>query len=112
MTVNSPVNAVGPPTSTLYALDPATGNDLWKRDFDRMTWGAPTVANGVLVVPIDTQLHVLNAADGASLAMFETGGSIAAGGAAIIDGQLIVQSGLTYFGTPTLNNQVHCYAIP
>jgi outer membrane protein assembly factor BamB len=106
------VNAPATMSSTLYALNPEDGSDLWKRDFDRITWGAPTVANGVLVVPADTQLHVLDAANGASLAMFETGGSIAAGGAAIVDGQLIVQSGLTYFGTPTINNQVHCYAVP
>ena len=67
----------------------------------------------MLVVPADTQLHVLNAADGSSLAMFETGGSIAAGGAAIVDGQVIVASGLTYFvGAPKFNNQIHCYALP
>jgi outer membrane protein assembly factor BamB len=106
------VNAPATMTSTLYALNPKDGSDLWKRDFDRMTWGTLTVANGVLVVPVDTQLHVVKAADGAPLAMFETGGSIAAGGAAIVDGQLIVQSGLSYFGNPKLNNQVHCYAIP
>jgi len=106
------VNAPTTVSSTLYALNPEDGSDLWKRDFDRMTWGTLTVANGVLVVPADTQLHVLDASNGAGLAMFETGGSIAAGGAAIVDGQLIVQSGLSYFGNPTMNNQVHCYAIP
>jgi outer membrane protein assembly factor BamB len=106
------VNAPATASSTLYALNPKDGSDLWKRDFDRMTWGTLTVANGVLAVPVNTQLQVLNAADGATLQMFETGGSIAAGGAAIVDGHLIVQSGLTYFGNPTPNNQVHCYALP
>jgi polyvinyl alcohol dehydrogenase (cytochrome) len=100
-------------TSTLFALNPEDGTDIWKHDFDRVTWGAPTVANGVLVVPVDTQLHVLDAATGDELTMFETGGSIAAGGAAIVDGKIIVQSGLQYpFSTPTPNNQVHCYALP
>jgi len=106
---NSPTDM----TSTLFALNPEDGTDVWTHPFDKMTWGAPTVANGVLVVPVDAQLYVMNAATGDVITMFETGGSIAAGGAAIVDGKIIVQSGLQYpFGTPTNNNQVHCYALP
>jgi polyvinyl alcohol dehydrogenase (cytochrome) len=106
---NSPADM----TSTLYALNPADGSDIWKHDFDRITWGAPSVANGVLVVPVDTQLYVMDAATGEPITMFETGGSIAAGAAAIVDGKIIVQSGLQYpLSTPTNNNQVHCYALP
>jgi len=75
----------------------------------------PTVANGVLVVPINQELHVLNAATGAELTMFDTGGSIAAGGAAIAQGKVVVGSGLQYlFGGASAinNNQVLCYGLP
>ena len=79
-------------------------------DFDKITWGAPSLANGVLFVPIDTELYVFNAKTGDQLTMFETGGTIAAGAAAIADGNVVVGSGLQYpFGTVVNNNQIHCY---
>jgi hypothetical protein len=46
--------------------------------------------------------------------MFDTGGTIAAGGAAVAKGHVVVGSGLQYpFAFNALNNnKVHCYALP
>jgi len=81
----------------------------------KVTWGAPSLANGVLYVPINDDLHVLNAETLDSLTMFATGGSIAAGAAAVAQGRVVVGSGLTYifgFGDAITNNQVICYGLP
>jgi outer membrane protein assembly factor BamB len=106
-----------PAESVLHALDPQRdGADAWPaKTYPKMTWGMPTVANGVLLVPINEELHVLNAATGAELTMFNTGGSIAAGGAAIAQGKVVVASGLQYVfgGAAALNNnEVQCYGLP
>jgi polyvinyl alcohol dehydrogenase (cytochrome) len=107
---NQPPNA-----SVLHALDPAMeGADAWTpKTFNKIAWGAPSVANGVLAVPIDTDLYILNAHTGDQLQMFNTGGTIAAGAAAIVDGKVIVKSGLQYpLGAVQNNNQVICYGLP
>jgi polyvinyl alcohol dehydrogenase (cytochrome) len=104
-----------PAGSFLHALDPMTGADRWPaKMYMETAWGMPTVANGVLFVPINTTLHVLNAETGAALTMFDTGGTIAAGGAAVAKGHVVVGSGLQYmFAFNALNNnEVHCYALP
>ena len=78
-----------------------------------LAWGAPTGANGVLYVPIATQLYVLDAESGDQLNMFETGGSNAAGGAAIAAGRVVVSSGLQYpLSASVFNNQIICYGLP
>ena len=68
----------------------------------------------MLVVPNDDDLLVLNAATGEQLAMFNTGGTIAAGSATIVDGNIVVQSGLQYDldRTAKPNNQIICYSVP
>jgi polyvinyl alcohol dehydrogenase (cytochrome) len=106
---NQPPNA-----AILHALDPmSSGADVWTNMYDKIVWGAPSLANGVLAVPVDTQLYILNAETGAELAKFETGGTIAAGAAAIVQGKVIVQSGLSYpLGTVVNNNLVICYGLP
>jgi outer membrane protein assembly factor BamB len=104
--------------SLLHALDPSKqGADAWPAlMFDKVTWGMPTVANGVLLVPIDDDLYVVNAHTGEMLNMFTTGGSIAAGGASIAQGRIVVASGLQYqiagANLARNNNQVHCYGLP
>lgn len=102
--------------SVLHALDPAQqGADAWPpKTFDEVTWGMPTLSNGVLIVPINTRLFVLEAATGKMLTMLDTGGTIAAGGAAIAQGKVVVGSGLQYiFGFNAMNNnEVQCYAVP
>jgi len=105
-----------PGVSVLHALDPMKeGMDAWPaKTFQKTNWGAPSIANGVLFVPIDDDLHVLNAMTGEALNMFNTGGTIAAGAAAIVDGNVVVKSGLSYAFDPStkLNNQIICYGLP
>ncbi|MDH5670561.1 MAG: PQQ-binding-like beta-propeller repeat protein [Myxococcales bacterium] len=102
--------------SVLYAFDGATGNDAFppKTFPGKYAWGAPSLANGVLAVPINETLYLLDASSGAELNSFNTGGTIAAGAPAIVDGYVCVGSGLAYpLATDTLdNNQVICYGLP
>jgi len=106
----------GPGKAILHAMDPTKqGADVWPaKQLSKLSWGAPSIANGVLVVPSDDDLLILNAATGDQLAMFNTGGTIAAGAAAIVDGNVVVQSGLEYQLDPTVksNNLVICYGLP
>ena len=110
------VNDTSDHHTALYAMNGADGKDAFpKRVFaGKYAWGAPSLANGLVVAPIDTELHVMNAADGKDLKMFETGGTIAAGAAAIVAGKIIVGSGLSYplDATAKMNNQVICYGLP
>jgi outer membrane protein assembly factor BamB len=105
-----------PNVAVLHALDPnKMGADAWPaKTFNKTTWGAPSLANGLLVVPNDEDLYVLNAMTGEQLAKFTTGGTIAAGAATIADGRIVVQSGLSYALDPTAkpNNLVICYGLP
>jgi outer membrane protein assembly factor BamB len=99
----------------LHALDPAKmGADAWPpAKADVLTFGAPSVANGVLVAPMGTKLNIYNAHTGQMLNSFETGGTIAAGAAAIASGKIVVKSGLQYVLEPTAvnNNMVICYGL-
>jgi outer membrane protein assembly factor BamB len=102
--------------AVLHALDPRKmGADAWPPiSLPKFTWGAPSVANGVLVVPNDTDVLVFNAMTGEKLAAFETGGTIAGGAAAIVDGHIVVGSGLDYLFDPSCkpNDEIICYAVP
>jgi outer membrane protein assembly factor BamB len=104
-----------PGTGFLHALDPAKmGADAWPPVmYSQIVFGAPSVANGVLVVPGGTALYIYNAMTGEKLNMFETGGTIAAGAAAIANGRIVVKSGLSYALEPTAvnNNLVICYGL-
>jgi outer membrane protein assembly factor BamB len=103
-----------PDKAFLHALDPSNmGADAWDPQMiGTVVWGSPTLANGVLVVPAGTALNIYNAKTGEQLTSFETGGSIA-GAAAIVDGKIIVKSGLQYVFAPDAmnNNQVICYGL-
>lgn len=98
----------------LHVLDPADGADMWTQTFQATAWGAPSLANGVLFFPVGTVLYVFDAHEGQMLTMFETGGTIAAGAAAIAQGRVVVASGLQYVfdSTTTNNNLVICYGLP
>jgi len=104
-----------PGQAVLHVMDPANmGADVMPpKTFNKLTWGAPSLANGVLVLPSDDVLLILNAATGEQLAMFNTGGTIAAGSAAIVDGNVVVKSGLEYMLDPTVkpNNLIICYGL-
>ena len=105
-----------PNQAVLHAMDPAQElADVWPAvSYAKTTWGAPAVANGVLVVPNDDDLYILEAATGKQLQKFNTGGTIAAGSPAIVDGNVVVQSGMQYALDPTTknNNLIICYSVP
>jgi outer membrane protein assembly factor BamB len=99
--------------AVLHALDPKqNGASAWTYNFDRITWGAPSLANGLIVAPNDTKLYVMDAKNGHVLASFDTGGTIAGGAAAIAQGKIVVKSGLLYTADVKYNNQVICYGLP
>ncbi len=110
------VNDTSNRSAILYAMNGSSGADVFapKPYAGKFAWAAPSLANGVLVVPIDDDLHILDAATGSELNSFNTGGTIAAGSAAIVDGNVIVQSGLMYplDATTKPNNQIICYGLP
>lgn len=100
--------------SLLYKFDPMNrGADAWEpKRIEKIVWGMPTLANGLLLLPADDELLIYDAERGEELNRFNTGGTIAAGGAAVAGGRIVVQSGLQYpFGVVTNNNQVHCYGL-
>jgi glucose dehydrogenase len=107
-----------PNSAKLFALDPAqNGADAWPPiTVPQLAWGMPSVANGVLFAPMNEELLVVNAATGQELQRLNTGGSIAAGAAAIAQGKVVVKSGLQYpldtAGGVLNNNKVICYGLP
>jgi len=100
--------------ATLFKLEPEKGDDVWTKPFEKLAWGSPSLANGLLVVPVNDDLFVLNAETGDQLAMFNTGGTTAGGAAAIAQGRIVVKSGLLYQYAPDAinNNQIICYGLP
>lgn len=103
-----------PADSLLYVLSAKDGENVREpQRLDGLVWGAPSLANGLLLVPVNSKLYVFNAESGEELAQFETGGTIAAGAAAIADGRIVVKSGLQYgFGVDLKdNNEVVCYGL-
>jgi outer membrane protein assembly factor BamB len=105
-----------PSTTVLHALDPKMmGKDAWEpKTFPATAWGAASLANGLLIQPVGSQLMIFNAQTGDMLTMLETGGTIAAGAAAIAQGRIVVKSGLEYPLDPDTksNNQIICYGLP
>ncbi|HET8939312.1 MAG TPA: PQQ-binding-like beta-propeller repeat protein [Polyangiales bacterium] len=101
---NDPANM--PPDALLHVLNPKDGEDVREpKRLDGLTWGAPSLANGLLLVPVNSKLLVLDAESLDELAQFETGGTIASGAAAIVDGRIVVKSGLQYgFGVELKDN--------
>ena len=105
-----------PATAILHAVNADDGTPLWPtKSFSKIVWGMPSLANGLLVVPVNDELHIYNAATGEMLNMFDTIGTIAAGAPAIADGMIIVKSGMQYiFGgsQALLNDKVYAYGLP
>jgi outer membrane protein assembly factor BamB len=109
---NDPENM--PPDSLLHVLDALTGEDVREpKRLDGLVWGAPSLANGLLFVPVNSKLYVLDKESLEELAQFETGGTIASGAAAVVDGRVVVKSGLQYgFGVELKDNhEVVCFGI-
>lgn len=103
-----------PGQSLLHVLDGEDGHDVVPpAKLDAIAWGAPSVANGLLFAPANSVLKVFNAKTLELLASLDTGGTIAAGAAAIVNGNVIVKSGLMYaFAQDAMpNNKIICYGI-
>lgn len=103
-----------PMQSVLRVLKPLTGEDAVPPvKLGATVWGAPSLANGLLFVPVNSVLKVFDARDLSELVSFDTGGTIAAGAATIVDGTVVVQSGLMYaFARDALpNNQIIAYSL-
>lgn len=103
-----------PSKAFLHVLDAKDGADVRPPvAFDTLTWAAPSIANGVLFVPVGSLLKVFNAKTGEELNSFDTGGTIAGGAAAIADGRVVVKSGLQYmFAMNALDNdEFVCYGL-
>jgi len=99
----------------ISALDKATGRVLWQvtPSAGGGTSGPVTTANGVVYgCSLDPQGHMyaLNAATGAELWSFASGGSCLSG-AAISNGQIFWGSGYSNFGFGTPNNKVYAFGL-
>jgi polyvinyl alcohol dehydrogenase (cytochrome) len=101
---NDPENS--PPDALLHVLNAADGEDVVEpKRLPGLSWGAPSLANGLVFVPVNSVLYVLDAQSLEELAQFETGGTIAAGAPAVVDGKIVVKSGLQYgFGVELKDN--------
>jgi polyvinyl alcohol dehydrogenase (cytochrome) len=98
-------------------LDAATGDVLWQvtPSHGGGTSGPVTTANGVVYgCSLDPEgwMYALDAATGAELWEFKSGGSCLSG-AAIVDGTLYWGSGYTNLGPPmTGNNKLYAFGLP
>jgi outer membrane protein assembly factor BamB len=105
-----------PSASVFHGLNAADGMAAWPaKNFPKIIWGMPTIANGVLAVPVNNELHLFNAATGDSLNMFTLDGTVAAGAPAIADGMIVVKSGMQYlfaFADAIVANKVYGFGMP
>jgi polyvinyl alcohol dehydrogenase (cytochrome) len=107
------------------ALDAATGAVKWEFAGDKapgvnpqagqtaINTGMVTVANGVVFGGAMDEfgtMYALNAATGAKLWSFESGGSINSG-AAVVDGTVYWGSGYSNFGLGTANNKLYAFGL-
>src|SRR5712671_2969645 len=70
----------GPPAATAFALKASTGDIVWKTPLLNGSFGAVTVANGVVfATSIDGMLYAFDAKDGKIIWMDKMGDSAAGG---------------------------------
>ena len=108
-------NGVSVTTGIWSGLDAATGEILWQRSPSHggSTSGPVTTANGVVFgCSLDPGgwMYALDAATGAELWTFESGGSCLSG-AAISNGTVYWGSGYSNFGFGTPNNKLYAFGL-
>lgn len=104
--------AAGPRAQTTFALDASSGDVLWETDLEPATFGAVSLANGVLYVPtIDGTLHALDAANGKVLFSDKHGEVSAASGPTISNGMVFVGNGWQWT-VPNVPGGLTAYALP
>jgi polyvinyl alcohol dehydrogenase (cytochrome) len=99
--------------SVTYGLDAATGRVHWQRDMPAASFGALTLANGVLFQPtVPGTLYALDARKGDVLWSAEPGGDLG-GGVSVADGRVVTGHGFWFLTQPP-NPQggVVAYALP
>jgi outer membrane protein assembly factor BamB len=105
-----------PSASVFHALNADGGAAAWPaKNFPKIIWGMPSIANGVVAVPVNNELHLYNAESGAMLNMFAVDGTMAAGAPAIADGMIEVKSGMQYlfaFADAVPANKVYGFGMP
>jgi eukaryotic-like serine/threonine-protein kinase len=76
----------------VYALDAATGDELWNFFADEYSvWSSPAVANGVVYVGAGDNVYALDAATGDELSRYVTGG--------LVQSSPAVANGMVYVGS-------------
>ena len=103
------------------ALDAATGQILWQKvdpnppaGFGGGPAGPVSTANGIIFgCSLDAlgYMYALNAATGAQLWSYASGGSCLSG-AAIVDGVVYWGSGYSNFGFGTFNTKLYAFGLP
>ncbi|HET8934673.1 MAG TPA: PQQ-binding-like beta-propeller repeat protein [Polyangiales bacterium] len=103
-----------PQESLLRVMNAADGSDVFEPvPLGKTVWGAVSLANGLLLVPANTELRIYDTATDEELVTFETGGTISGGAPVVHDGNVLVQSGLSfiYADDGVSNNQIICYGL-
>ncbi|HZA00410.1 MAG TPA: PQQ-binding-like beta-propeller repeat protein [Acidimicrobiales bacterium] len=86
--------------STTYALDAATGEQLWATDLPSPAFNAISLADGVVYqTSVQGTVYALDAADGAVLWRDEPGADLG-GGVSIVGGTVYVGYGFWFIGAP------------
>ena len=94
----------------LVALDGATGNQLWKKDFDTQNYGGATVVNdAVVTITFDGKIHAFNKTDGTEL-WTEQLPAQANSTPAIADDMLITGAG--FASSKGMTPEVVAYSLP
>jgi outer membrane protein assembly factor BamB len=90
VTVTGGVAYVGLASGAVYAVDAATGQDLWRFQAARDVWSAPQVAEGVVyVASLDHRMYALNAETGAELWSQDLGAALAGTPTLSADGETL-----------------------
>jgi polyvinyl alcohol dehydrogenase (cytochrome) len=101
-------------TSTLFALDPATGDIIWERGLPAFSWGPTTIVNGVAFVQTGNRVETVDIKDGTKLGELAVSVTVSAT-PVVVNGRVYFGSGVQWLGgvakseTP---NKIHAFALP
>jgi polyvinyl alcohol dehydrogenase (cytochrome) len=98
------------PTANLVALDPASGERLWRISHRGKVWAPITIAHGVALVMFDTTLVVVDVTDGRVLYEYETPATSSTA-PVVSDGWVYFGSGIASFPTSTAGTTYHALKV-
>jgi len=94
----------------LVALDGATGDQLWKKDFDTQNYGGATVVNDTVVtVTFDGVIHAFNKTDGTEVWTEQLPAQSNSTPAIAED---VIVAGAGFASTPSMTPEVVAYQLP